>query len=344
MTDQPELSRRWLRATIDTAASAAVAFALLAGLIPILWHDDPADTSRPAVLAGFVVLLFEVFAFHGGLALLAIAALAGILKRLRFAAIFALLGLVFSGPGLASYFKQHPVPPAGAFTVLSVNTLYLSADMGAIEHIVEREKPDIIVLQEVFRDDASRILERFADAYPYTVAPISHKWGCLLLSRRPFLGHVESIPGHAKWPIDQPAARVEFEGRELIVAGVHLPAPNRTAQLAAGVAMAHAAADWVRAHLEAPGTTDGLILAGDFNAPLPTGRMRPLRDAGLREAHATAGVGRGATWPDKTPLRFAPGIRLDQVTFAGSLRCVDSRVLECVGSDHRPVLTRFVWE
>lgn len=331
------------RVLSDLALAGAVTAGVAALVVPMVWRDDPG--ASPAVaMVGFAVLMMEVFAFHGGLALLAGAGIAGVFRRPWFAAGLAALGAVHAGPGLIESTRSGGEAPPGAFTVVSVNTLFTTADLEAIAGIVDREHPDVIVFQEVMPDRADELIARFRRTHPHTVYDPREERSCVIVSRGAFAGPAERVPSHPSWPSAQPAARVVHEGREIAVMSVHLPSPTRVEFLPAGVEMASRVGQWARSRLDGAGAPDGLILAGDFNAPLWTGKMRALREAGLREAHGVAGAGRGSTWPDKSPLRHAPGIRLDQVAFAGSLQCVESRVLESVGSDHRPVLARFVWE
>ncbi|USO00116.1 MAG: endonuclease/exonuclease/phosphatase family protein [Phycisphaeraceae bacterium] len=305
------------------------------------------EPSRVGAVCGFAVLLTEVLSYHLGLALF-VAAVAAMVFRLRLsAAVLAGLGLVLAGPALLSFARaapELPVAPASCFTVLTCNTLFMQADLDVVESIVREERPDVVIFQEVWADRAEEITRRFAADYPNSVAPSSSRWGCVVLSRAPFVGDVGAIPGPSVWPIDQPTVIVDYEGRRVEVVGVHLPSPMQLERSAAAPAMAVAVAEWVGARGVGPGAPDAIVLAGDFNAPITTGRMAPLREAGLAEAQATAGRGRGATWPDRTPLRFFPGTRLDQIAFTDGLRCVESRVMGSTGSDHRPTLARFVWK
>lgn len=346
------------------------AMAGLAGVVvlvlPHLWATDPASDSEVRALAGFVVLCCEVFAFHGGLALLAFAVLVAIVGVARglwgragrrrgsgrrrsvwrdtgIVGGLALIGIANAGPGLVRS-ARAPSPElvrgqvsAPTFTVLSHNLLFSSAGLDRLATLVERERPDAIMLQEVVGERAHEILCRFADEYPYVVWPNTHRWGAMLLSTHPFIETPAPLPGQDKWRIDQPIGIIEFDGASVALMSVHLPAPNRLGQLVAGPQMTDRLAGWIE---DRPGMR--VILAGDFNAPLWTTRMAPLREAGIRSAHAAVGGGRGATWPARTPLRHAPGIRLDQAGFTGDLRCIESRVLEPTGSDHRPILARFV--
>ena len=329
------------RPLLRFAVWAAVASGVLAWLIPTLWVSDPLSGSETRALAGFGVLLLEVFAFHGGLALLAIAPVA-LLARRRFAAVALLvLAAVHSGPGFAAALRSPaPIPTENpVLTVLSHNLLFSSASLDDLAAIVEAEQPDVIMLQEVVAARGHEILTRFSGEYPHHVWPATHRWGAVLLSRTPFMDR-EIVPGQAAWPIDQPAGVIEFSGTTITVMSVHLPAPNRLDQLVAGPQMSSRLAGWIGDRQAAdPGAA--MVLAGDFNAPLWASRMAVLRDAGLAGAHGAAGTGRGGTWPAHRGLGIVPGIRLDQAASVGPLRCVESRVLGSTGSDHRPILVRY---
>lgn len=326
---------------IDLGLRLAVFAGLFAVALPLVWSVHPLSESRVRAIAGFGVLLCEVFAFHGGLALGVLALGAVVCRRWRSAVLLAVLGGVHAGPGLVACVS----PPRAVviddetptLTILSHNLLFSSADLDALESIVDRERPDAIMLQEVVGKQAGEILERFGDDYPHIVWPNTHRWGGMALSTHPFVEIPDAIPGEEAWPIDQPVGVIEFEGGPVTFIGIHLPAPNSLGQLVAGPRMTARLADWIETQ---PGTS--MVLAGDFNAPLWTTRMRPLRDAGLTEAHRAAGGGRGSTWPSHhAALRVIPGIRLDQAAFTGDLRCIESRVLGPTGSDHRPILVRF---
>lgn len=319
-------------------------------VVPAVWSDDPASTSVVRAWAGFAVLLMEVFAFHGGVALLALGAALLVLKRWSAAGALLVLGAALAGPGLAEFVgteRERASPDAPGLTVLASNLLFTRADMDTLREQARRESPDVILLQEVMPDRGDEIRERFASTHPHTVGPTPGRWGTMILSRLP-IEAVDPIPGIEPWSIGQAAGLVRVadgeSGHDVLVVSTHLPAPTRVGNFVAGVCMAGTVADWVERVRTGPDAPDAVILAGDFNAPLWTTRLTPLRDAGLIEAHAAVGAGRGSTWPVKTPLRFAPGIRLDQAAAVGSGRWAESRVLGPIGSDHRPIVARYVFE
>ncbi|MCR9268805.1 MAG: endonuclease/exonuclease/phosphatase family protein [Hyphomonadaceae bacterium] len=77
---------------------------------------------------------------------------------------------------------------------------------------------------------------------------------------------------------------------------------------------------------------DSFILLGDFNM---TPWSPKYRDLPGRRAGDPRFV---ATWP----VNFGPfGIPIDHIMFSDDLELVEARVLDKIGSDHRPVLARF---
>lgn len=344
------------RRAVGLLALIALICGVCAFAVPLVWTPEPADgplaDARWYALLGFGVLLVEVFAFHGGLAMLGFAALALVCRFRMLALALAAVGMIHAAPGLVrvagAISSAPPAPgPAGqpVLTVVSHNMLFSSASLDAIADIVDREQPDVIMIQEVVRADARALFDRFGSAYPHRVSADSHRWGAVLLSRHPFIEIPDPLPGQPAWSIDQPIGVIEFDGVPVTLMSVHLPSPNRIDQLVAGPQMTGRLADWIETQSDRPAGGErawSAVFAGDFNAPLWTRRMSALREAGLVSAHDAAGAGRGATWPARTPLRFAPGIRLDQALFTGDLRCIDARVLESTGSDHRPIVARFV--
>ena len=348
------------RSTIGLAVAGLVRLALLGAalaggaalVLPAAWTTDPSDESKVRALAGFVVLCCEVFAFHGGLALLAVGLAAVFVRPRWIAGCILLLGAVHAGHGLLATGRAIVTgkPPAIAsgdsaettLTVLSQNLLYSRARLEALAEIVKAERPDVIVLQEVITDRADEILARFGDSYPHVVHPATHRWGGMLLSGVPLVEVPEPFTGDPDWRIDQPVGVVEIAGARIAVVGVHLPAPNSIDQLVAGPRMTASFAEWVRER----SASMPVVMAGDFNAPLWTSRTAPLREIGVRRAHDAAGAGRGSTWPShRAWLRAVPGIRLDQAAWVDGpdtgLACVDSRVLGPTGSDHRPIVATF---
>ena len=81
-----------------------------------------------------------------------------------------------------------------------------------------------------------------------------------------------------------------------------------------------------------------LIVAGDFNLTGDSLLHAALLKTGLRDAHESAGRGRGSTWPMLGPLSFVPGVRIDHVYVGNGVTALQCTTLPANGSDHRPVL------
>ncbi len=88
-------------------------------------------------------------------------------------------------------------------------------------------------------------------------------------------------------------------------------------------------------------TSGPIIVAGDFNASLPSVVCRTMEKTGLRDAFAEAGHGYGYTYGHD--LRFHHSyMRIDHVFVNRSWSVQDCQVGNAEGSDHRPVITDLI--
>jgi len=171
------------RRSVQSGLLLAIFSGLLAWVAPMLWTVDPTSDSKARAIAGFGVLLLEVFAFQGGLMLLVLAILAAAMGFRKNAAVLTILAAIHAGPGLVSSIsgaQSLPAasePDAQAITILSHNLLFSSANLDALAVIVDTEKPDVIMLQEVVGVRAHEIIERFQDEYSYHIRPTRNSWG-----------------------------------------------------------------------------------------------------------------------------------------------------------------------
>jgi endonuclease/exonuclease/phosphatase (EEP) superfamily protein YafD len=252
------------------------------------------------------------------------------------------------GPAALTWAPGGSAPGADAapdqrLVVLSANLLFARADPERLLAWIDEVDPDIIVLQEHDAPWPRIIHERLGGEYRHIwQEPRRGAFGQAIVSRLPLVD-VQRAPGVGAWEIPCARATVEHGGRRVDVYCVHVLPPIGYHNIVEQRRQIAWLAEDARARL-ASGASDGVILAGDFNAPFYTNHMRELRAAGLREAHATAGRGRGATWgPRRGVLSLAPGVRLDHVVFGGELAPVWSLVGPDIESDHRPVAAEFVW-
>ena len=89
--------------------------------------------------------------------------------------------------------------------------------------------------------------------------------------------------------------------------------------------------------------TRPVVLAGDLNAPPRSLVLRHLKEAGLRDAFAQAGLGYGYSYGHSLKPRFS-FLRIDHVLAGRGIGVADCRVGGPEGSTHRPVIADLVIE
>jgi endonuclease/exonuclease/phosphatase family metal-dependent hydrolase/phosphatidylglycerophosphate synthase len=245
-----------------------------------------------------------------------------------------------------------PTAPDGTLTVLSANLWHdwprqrrAEERMEAFAGLVEAERADVVLLQEVMRASLLRVDERLAArlgmAYAYarangSRARIGFEEGVAVFSRLP-LGEARVQPlGVPGWWVRRLALAVRVEAR---------PAPFWAVSVHLGVRPWRNAAqlrhlvEWV----DALAKHEAALVGGDFNAPEWTPSIaaahRAWRDP-FRELHPHADA---ATF--ERPFLRA---RLDYIFLRGvgrGWRPVQARLIGAPGSgghsDHRAVVVRF---
>lgn len=324
-------------------------------LVGLVVSGELEGAGRMHLLAFWVAFMARTFGFHMGLGLGLMVVLAAVVRRRRLAGCAAVLGAVLAGPGVVSGFRSSPAIPGGVgagapvLTVMSANLLVGHADEDALLAEIARHDPDLLIFQEYTPAKADVLVRALAARYPHRhEAMRGHAFGGAVFSRLPFVGEPEDAP-HAELRADaglreggvvgiqDPQIRVvvEFAGAPVVVQNIHDAPPIGGSYLAEQRRFIGWLARWAAAEPRA------VLIAGDFNSTPESVNAADLRAAGLTEAHAAAGVGRGGTWPTDGPLSWVPRVRIDQV-WARGLRCVSSVVGEPNASDHRPVVAKYV--
>lgn len=339
--DTTRRGRRWrlrVRRVVVWTLWCGLGLAYLAVGFALVWRDEPGSMTRSDAALTFGALLIETFAFHAGLVMVAAVGVALALRA--WGLVVASVPMVVWCLGPAVWLCVRPGPgvvegDGATLTVMSANLMYGRADAAALAGLIERERPDVVCLQEYTPAMHARLEPLLRGAYGHVVTwQREDAFGQAVFSRLAFVGEAEGVPGVGEWRMPQGSVVVEVGGERVRVVNVHVlpPAALRLVQ------EQRRQVAWLAEDVEERG--GAVVLAGDFNAPIWTGHLRELRAAGLEGAHAARGVGRGSTWPGVGWKRWAPGIRLDHVLFGGGVGCVEARVLEGVGSDHRPVVAR----
>ena len=224
-------------------------------------------------------------------------------------------------------------PPAAGEThrALLANVLTSNDDTERILRLIERERPDFVVLIEVDHGWLEA-LRPLADEYPHRVVhPRGDNFGIALYSRRPIVDSAVHDLGGADVPTI--AARIDAGGRELTVIGTH-PLPPVNAEYAALRNRHLAALGELAARSPRP-----VLVLGDLNCTSGSPYFGDLLSAGsLRDTRR--GYGLQPTWPEQNPLLRIP---IDHALASDGLTVLDRRIGPDIGSDHRPVILDFAF-
>ncbi|MFY8094193.1 MAG: endonuclease/exonuclease/phosphatase family protein [Niveispirillum sp.] len=225
---------------------------------------------------------------------------------------------------LPSLLPRSPLP-GQPVTLLHANVWQHNPSMDGFVALARDQTADVVVVLERYHFQGYGWADALMDRYPHRLTCEEADCGNSILSRWPLerLGVVTS-PWHDR--PDNPsylAARVHRPAGAFTLVTAHLGQPFDQA-------IQGAQADWLVARLkELPGP---LILSGDFNAaPWSPLMARIMTAGGLARLSTT-----GPTWPSSALLI---GIPIDHVL--GDAGARDARVLDGIGSDHRPILVTF---
>jgi len=215
---------------------------------------------------------------------------------------------------------------APTMTVMSFNVGGDRVDVAGLGRLVQRERPDVLVLLELEPGTATGL-----EAQP-VLASYPHR----LL--RPAEAALDGAGIYSRLPLGDPAvlgtmpaATVVVGSQRVRVQAVHVAPPleDLVPRWLAELEALRTLAD----RSEAAGTP--LVLAGDFNAGRHHPAFRRLLDAGLRDAHDARGRGPVRTWPAGGPV---PLLHLDHVLVSDGLAVLAVTEGPALGSDHVPVV------
>ena len=292
------------------------------------------QTLAVAALSGIGHRWVDILAqFTGPALIVAIAGLAWARllrsKALVVAAAAACLLVVAAGWPQWAPARGRPVEGGESFTLYSANLHARNTDVEAIGRSIAEADADVVALVEVGPGFSRRDLDVMLAGYPHRAirgAPLHPEAALsLIASRRPLTDLRLSIRY-----LSVVGAVVETPLGPVTVAGVHMTRPWPYQIQWEQIRQAEGLSGWAR-------SVDGpVVAAGDFNS-VSSARIGKIikQDGGLVPA-----PGWPATWPSALPA-FA-GITIDQVYRTPDLALVERRLGRPNGSDHRPVITRFV--
>ena len=228
-----------------------------------------------------------------------------------------------SRPELA--FADERLGSKGAcFSVLSLNVLQSNRDYGRTAALIDRIRPDILLLMETDQKWAAALSPQLARYPERLMAPLDNTYGLIFATRLPMReGQVEVLTEKRT-----PSVTAVLEaGSPFRVIALHPrpPVPGQdTYERDAEIAIAAR-----RAAL----TKIPVLALGDFNDVAWSHTSRLFKRIG---GYLDARIGRGtyATFPAQAPLLGWP---LDHLFATPQFTVRTLRVLEDVGSDHLPI-------
>jgi endonuclease/exonuclease/phosphatase (EEP) superfamily protein YafD len=239
----------------------------------------------------------------------------------------SVVGAVLAAIPIVSYMG---VPTARAhagsasFRVVTFNTWFRNHDYAAIGRFLEKTQADVIVLEELSRDEGLR-LGAHLHSYPHSHNDVQPH-GTIVFARWPIVS-AESF-AMAGGPARAARVTLDWQGTQVTVLGVHLHWPLGPTNSR----LRNAELDTIASF--AAGRSEPLIVAGDFNVtPWSRHFRRALDRSGLNDA--AAGHGLAPSWPSQFPPL---GIRIDHCLASKHWRSTDVRLGPSLGSDHLPLI------
>jgi len=234
----------------------------------------------------------------------------------------AALGVVVRPRGIP---RPQPAARGPVLRVLTLNLLHGQADPGAVVARVRAARADVLFVQELTKDAATRLKQAgLDDLMPHARLELRRgSLGSGIYARFP----LSEGPAVAPIRAAQPTALAELPGGKAVeLVCVHPAAP----------AVRRGGADRWRTELAAlppPGELPR-VLAGDFNATLDHAVFRDVLRLGYADAALQAGNALAPTWglPDKGAV-----LTLDHVLVDRGCAVLASSVHVVPGTDHRAV-------
>lgn len=325
MNSTISLIKRTGQATSNLFWLGLWAFAL--GLLlwyPLRWW--PGDSLWPVRFTNYFMpwLLFGLVPAFG---------LAIVAGRRRLAVALALPTLLITLTFAPLFLPQPSTALAGqeSFKVMSYNIWGWNQEPAAMVRLIEREQPDILLLQEVTPRLARLLNSELADLYPDGQLHLAYEVdiGQAILSRYPLTPVEEG--SYRKGRTQKVLA--DTPNGDIAVWNTHpihpLPWRQQYRQISALVE-------------DIAATTQPLIVGGDFNTT-DQSETYQLINQYLHNAHWEAGWGFGFSFPstdrplrDKLPLPAL--VRIDHIFYSDHFFAHKARTLsEAGGSDHFPV-------
>jgi endonuclease/exonuclease/phosphatase (EEP) superfamily protein YafD len=226
--------------------------------------------------------------------------------------------------------------------VLTLNTHFQALDTDTMRALLQRERPDVIALQEWFGGNAKPIIGG-NDDYPNFLATT----GAFVASKYPI--HFLQASKNNALPDDGVfyTYQIDYPNHPITFFNVHLASPHGSLsetlhgeKYGINRLRNNASARWneaMRLRDLAEHADENVILAGDFNLP-NDGPIFRNAFSNLSDAFVDAGLGYGWTY-----RMHRTNVRIDHILTGSAWSCRCAWVGPDVGSPHRPLIADFRW-
>jgi endonuclease/exonuclease/phosphatase (EEP) superfamily protein YafD len=315
-------AQRWMTATAVSLALFAIVVSGLSAFNSNEWWIRIWDFPRLQILTAIIVIAIALAALDWRKFwwLIASLAVAGAWQAYRI-----LPYTIFATPEVALVDAEHD--DGRCFSFISLNVLQTNRDYGRTVRMLREVDADVLLLLETDTKWQSA-LEPVLAGYKHRLErPIDNTYGLLFASRLPMdFGRIEDI-AEADTPSVTAQLRVD---RPFTLMGLHPRPPHPgqdTEERDAEILIAARRA----AKLDMP-----VVAIGDFNDVAWSDTSQTFKRIG---GHLDPRIGRGtyATFPASMPWLAWP---LDHVFMTKEFTLSEIKVLEDVGSDHRPIYAR----
>ena len=249
-----------------------------------------------------------------------------ILRNRRYAVLLFATAFINGAHVLPWYFDEPYDTGGRDLKLLNANVHSTSAAYDKLFALIEREQPDVVVLQETTAAWAEQ-LEGLAAQYPYRVVEAREgNFGIALLSKHHFAA--EATVGSDPLGFPTIVATIDVGGQALELVATHPMIPlgrrnfdDRNLQLVSVAGLLRR-------------TTGPRVLVGDLNTSLWDVNYKYLEArTGLRNARRGFGV--LPTWPTFLPIAMIP---IDHVLVSTDIGVREVRTGPRIGSDHLPLV------
>jgi endonuclease/exonuclease/phosphatase (EEP) superfamily protein YafD len=225
------------------------------------------------------------------------------------------------------YLPGPPIVAPKSLKILLSNVYYYNYNTQALKRLIEQEKPDLVILQELHPRHLT-LMNGLARLYPYrkydTFGPY---FGLGIWSRRALTEAQEVFLGPAGVP--SLYAKLSWQGQALQLLTTHPFPPTSDAAFQMRNAQYQALSRFLNAK------SGQKLLIGDLNlTPWSPYYQKLEHESGLRNARL--GFGLLPSWPVAHPIGLR--IPIDHALVSPSVKVLDVSLGPDIGSDHLPLL------